>query len=92
MTSLEIQPATEMRGAFARWARVQEPRINTSGPFTSLVPADQFGSIPSELLVGALVDGQPWVVPVMVETQPKTADVPEEQPVTRRRASRAQKE
>lgn len=82
--TVEIQPATPQRRAFAQWARSQDPRIETASATTSRVPVALFTSIPEEILVGAKIDGTPYraVVEGLVPHGPGYADEPvDEAPV-----------
>lgn len=56
-----VQPAASRRRAFARWAVAQHPKIGTVGPNTFAVPPHLFAAVPEGVLLGALVDGQPYV-------------------------------
>lgn len=60
---IHIQPVRAQRVAFARWGVVQRPKVGTVGPHTFAVPAQLFPDIAEELLIGAMVDGRPYVSP-----------------------------
>ncbi|MFI2300166.1 hypothetical protein ACH5AL_15185 [Actinacidiphila glaucinigra] len=60
---IHIQPVRARRVDFARWAVAQLPKVSTVGPHTFAVPARLFPDIAEELLIGALVDGRPYVSP-----------------------------
>lgn len=57
---IRVQPSSEQRTEFARWAVGQSPRIRTSSPWEFAVPADLFTLAPESVLVGSLVDGHPY--------------------------------
>ncbi|MYX39029.1 hypothetical protein GTY85_37520 [Streptomyces sp. SID8377] len=60
---IHIQPTRDRRVGFARWAVAQRPKVGTVGPHTFAVPARLFPDIAEELLIGAVVDGRPYVSP-----------------------------
>ncbi|MDX2643495.1 hypothetical protein PV341_07880 [Streptomyces sp. PA03-1a] len=70
---IHIQPTRDRRVGFARWAVAQRPKVGTVGPHTFAVPARLFPDIAEELLIGAVVDGRPYVSP----DEPQAAAVPE---------------
>ncbi|WP_051710141.1 hypothetical protein [Streptomyces sp. NRRL S-350] len=76
-SNLSIQPAAELRQPFAAWAVAQRPKLRTVGPSSFGVPAALFADVPEELLLGALVDGQPYVprqdAAAPAETEPGSA-------------------
>jgi len=57
MTYILIAPAAAQRQAFALWCLAQDPPIPTATAFGSNVPTGLFGSVPDEILDGALIDG-----------------------------------
>ncbi len=59
---IRVTPDGSKRREFARWA--VRHRVNTVTSVTFSVPDDLFPEIPDELLVGARVDGQPYVTPL----------------------------
>lgn len=61
---IRIRPAAARRRDFARWAVAQNPKIGTVSPQDFAVPADLFVAAPEDVLIGALVDGRPYVSPV----------------------------
>lgn len=77
--TVEIQPATAQRRAFAQWARSQNPRIETASATTSRVPVALFTSIPEEILVGSKIDGTPYrsVIEGLVPDGPGYQDTPD---------------
>lgn len=58
---IRVQPATAVRKEFATWATRQQPKIRTVGPNTFAVTPGAYVAAPEGLLVGALVDGHPYV-------------------------------
>ena len=56
---IEVKPGRDRRGAFARWAIRYQVRTVSSTSFG--VPERLLDRMPEDLLVGALVDGQPYV-------------------------------
>lgn len=58
---IDVQPAADQLRAFARWAVAQNPKIATASQSSFAVPADLFPVAPESVLVGALVDGHPYV-------------------------------
>ncbi|MER7983785.1 hypothetical protein [Streptomyces sp. NPDC095817] len=68
---ITVQPASEQRADFARWAVAQDPKLRTVSPQAFAVPDSLFIDMPEPLLIGALVDGHPYVSPV--EHQEPTA-------------------
>lgn len=58
---IRVQPAAAVRKDFAIWATRQQPKIRTVGPNTFAVPPGAYVAAPEGLLVGALVDGHPYV-------------------------------
>ncbi|MFI0827286.1 hypothetical protein ACH4Q7_22840 [Streptomyces roseolus] len=60
---LHVQPATELRVPFARWAVAQTPKLRTVGPTVFAVPADLYADMPEDLLIGARVNGHRYVSP-----------------------------
>lgn len=60
---IRVRPAVELRREFAGWAVAQTPKLRTVSESEFGVPADLFPAVPEELLVGALIDGQPYVPP-----------------------------
>lgn len=79
--TVEIQPATAQRRAFAQWARSQNPRIETASATTSRVPVALFTSIPEEILVGSKIDGTPYrsVIEGLAPDGPGYQDAPADQ-------------
>lgn len=75
-TFIEVRPASDQRGPFARWAVRYQVRTASSSSFA--VPASLLDRIPEPLLTGALVDGQPWVVPDLAESASAVSDPPPE--------------
>lgn len=67
---IRVQPRRDQLQAFARWAVAQEPKVATCDAHAFTVPTHQFGDVPCELLVGALVDGQRWQPPEPVPDRP----------------------
>jgi len=65
---IRVTPDGSKRREFARWA--VRHRVNTVTSVTFGVPDDLFPEIPDELLVGARVDGQPYVVPLSDAGEP----------------------
>lgn len=66
-----IQPAADLRQAFAQWATSHTPKVRTVSPVVFAVPAHLFTAAPEHLLLGALVDGHPYV-PVPPEDEAET--------------------
>ncbi|MEZ0073609.1 hypothetical protein [Planotetraspora sp. GP83] len=60
---IRVRPAADQRRAFAAWAITQTPKLRTVGPVEFGVPAHLFEAMPEHLLVGAFVDGRPYVAP-----------------------------
>lgn len=56
---LAVRPAPEQRRSLAVWA--SERGLNTVSADSFGVPAHQFADVPEPLLVGAVVDDQPYV-------------------------------
>lgn len=54
---IEIEPASERRGPFARWVLKHGDAVKQSGANTWLVPTDFYAAVPVEVLDGAYVDG-----------------------------------
>ena len=61
MKLVRVTPSAENRKEFAKWAVRNRVRTVTSNSFG--VPVALFTEIDEALLVGAIVDGQPWVSP-----------------------------
>ncbi|MET9321994.1 hypothetical protein ABZX75_17635 [Streptomyces sp. NPDC003038] len=66
---IEVEPAHELRVAFARWAVAQTPKPYTVGPNTFAVPAELFTVAPEEILIGARVDGHQYISPDVDEQE-----------------------
>ncbi|MEU7323417.1 hypothetical protein ABZ682_23125 [Streptomyces griseoviridis] len=62
-TFITVRPARELRADFARWAVAQDPKLRTVSPLDFAVPNGSFTGMPEHLLIGALVDGHPYVSP-----------------------------
>lgn len=60
-TVIRIRPAARRRRDFAAWAVVQTPKVRTCSEAEFAVPAHLVPQLPEELLVGALVEGQPYM-------------------------------
>lgn len=60
---IRVEPALDRRECFARWAVAQTPKIRTADHNAFSVPADLFTLAPEETLLGALVDGRPYISP-----------------------------
>lgn len=74
---IRVQPARHLRQAFARWAVQQRPKLRTVSEAAFGVPPRLYTDMPEHLLIGALVDGHPYV-PVEAEpTAPAPAGAPE---------------
>lgn len=54
---ITIEPAPAQRSAFAMWCLAQEPPLSFTGPDAADVPIDLYPTVPTELLIGAYVDG-----------------------------------
>ncbi|MEU7093021.1 hypothetical protein [Kitasatospora aureofaciens] len=61
MDTIHVKPAPGLLRPFAQWAVAQNQKLRTTGPSEFAVPASLFPAVPEELLLGALVDGQPYV-------------------------------
>lgn len=84
---LTIEPAAELRGAFAVWALSRDPGVQTVGTHGFLIPLDRYPDVPEALLEGAYVDGYlhdrpepvraaaPKPVPVARSVQPLKAEM-----------------
>ncbi|NGO66801.1 C2H2-type zinc finger protein [Streptomyces boncukensis] len=72
---IRVEPARERRVEFAAWAVAQDPKIRTVAAHAFAVPAALFTEAPEELLIGALVDGRPYVSPDADEDQEPQDDV-----------------
>lgn len=60
---IHVRPASGLRVEFARWAVAQTPKVRTVSEVAFGVPVHLYPLVPAALLVGALVDGQPYVPP-----------------------------
>jgi hypothetical protein len=58
-----------MDAQFARWAIAQDPPVNTVSHSEFGVPGDVYVNMPEELLVGSLIDGHPYLSPLVEEAQ-----------------------
>lgn len=67
---VRVTPANDMRRAFAEWAVEQVPKIRTISSRSFAVPPGQFTHVPEYLLIGAMVDGHPYV-PAGPEEEPE---------------------
>ncbi|WP_063895104.1 hypothetical protein [Streptomyces sp. Root369] len=74
---ITVQPTREQRTDFARWAIAQDPKVRTVSTMAFAVPPDLFTGMPEHLLVGALVDGHPYVSPDQGQEPTEAADGPE---------------
>lgn len=88
---ITVEPARELRSAFAIWAIAQRPPLKTSSATGFDVPAFLYPSIPPELLAGAYVDGfrldvsmpQPVAAePPQAPSGAATGEAPDPTPVT----------
>lgn len=61
---IRVQPLPELRRPFARWAVAQRPKVRTVSVHTFGVPAQLFADMPEDLLIGARVDGHPYISPL----------------------------
>lgn len=75
---IKVQPARELRVAFARWAVAQDPKVRTRSTTEFAVPPHLFTHLPEELLTGAIVDGHAYVSPTEDETPEWHTAVPGE--------------
>ncbi|MGA5340406.1 hypothetical protein ACPCK3_14785 [Streptomyces griseoincarnatus] len=66
---IRVQPARHLRQEFARWAVQQRPKLRTVSEAAFGVPPRLYTDMPERLLIGALVDGRPYV-PVDDEPSP----------------------
>ena len=55
--SVNIEPAPVQRSAFAMWCLAQDPQLSFTGPDAADVPLDLYPTVPTDLLIGAYVDG-----------------------------------
>ncbi|WP_406322851.1 hypothetical protein [Streptomyces sp. NBC_00519] len=69
---IKVQPARELRVAFARWAVAQSPKVRTCSTMEFTVPPALFTHMPEELLVGSIVDGHPYRSPL--DDEPPTEE------------------
>ncbi|CAM5301816.1 hypothetical protein AB0F92_22740 [Kitasatospora aureofaciens] len=58
---IRVQPAAARIRAFAQWAIAQDPKVRTVSTHEFAVPAERFAEAPEDILLGALVEGQPYV-------------------------------
>lgn len=58
---IRVEPALDRRECFARWAVAQTPKVRTADHNAFAVPAALFPEAPEGVLIGALVDGRPYV-------------------------------
>ncbi|MFB0617226.1 hypothetical protein [Streptomyces sp. AGS-58] len=72
LLTIKVKPAPELRPAFANWAIVQSPRVDTCSHVDFCVPHDLFTLVPEELLIGAIVDGHRYRSPLEDEWQAAT--------------------
>lgn len=70
---IRVEPALDRRECFARWAVAQTPKVRTADHNAFSVPADLFTQAPEGILIGALVDGRPYV-PVQDGEEPSGGD------------------
>lgn len=61
MNLIHVRPAGDLRRDFARWAIQQAPKLRTVSEVEFAVPAHLYTHMPEELLLGAVVDGRPYV-------------------------------
>lgn len=82
MTLVRIRPAPIERRAFAAWAVEQRPKIRTCGPEAFSVPAALYVQMPEALLIGALIEGQPYipVADTVDDSKPPQAEPESEAP------------
>lgn len=66
---IRVEPSPERRRCFAGWAVAQSPKLRTVDYNAFAVPASLFTQAPEEILIGATVDGRPYV-PVQDEQEP----------------------
>lgn len=71
---IRVEPAPERRQCFARWAVTQTPKVRTADFDAFAVPADLFTEAPEGILIGALVDGRPYVPVEDDEEDPASDD------------------
>lgn len=71
---IRVEPSRERRRCFAGWAVAQSPKIRTVDYNAFAVPADLFTRAPESILIGALVDGIPYVPVQDDEKAPASAD------------------
>lgn len=74
---IRVRPRRDLRQDFARWAVAQHPKVRTVGADTFGVPPHLFTDMPEALLLGARVDGHPYVSPLEEATAPAGAGAPE---------------
>jgi hypothetical protein len=60
---IRVRPLPASRIDFARWAVAQVPKLRTINPYEFAVPPEVFAGMPEDLLIGATVDGHPYVSP-----------------------------
>jgi hypothetical protein len=70
---IRVEPALDRRECFARWAVAQTPKVRTADHNAFAVPAALFPEAPEGILIGAFVDGRPYV-PVQDDEQPDGGD------------------
>ncbi|PWI15963.1 hypothetical protein DI272_18685 [Streptomyces sp. Act143] len=74
---ITVRPAPQRRVDFARWAVTQDPKLRTVSPSDFAVPNELFTTMPEQLLIGAVVDGHPYVSPDEQAEPTETASGPE---------------
>lgn len=70
---IRVEPSPERRRCFAGWAVAQSPKLRTVDYNAFAVPASLFMQAPEEILIGATVDGRPYV-PVQDDEEPAGGD------------------
>lgn len=58
---IRVRPAATLRREFATWGVAQRPKLRHIGGGEFAVPSSLFTYAPEELLLGAVVDGHPYV-------------------------------
>ncbi|MER6557892.1 hypothetical protein ABT300_09015 [Streptomyces sp. NPDC001027] len=72
---IRVQPAPEVRVAFARWAVAQRPKVRTYSTNEFAVPPALFTWAPEELLIGSVVDGHRYRSPLEDERLAAASEV-----------------
>lgn len=76
---VNVQPTSALRKDFATWCVQQNPKVRTASTTQFAVPSRVFTTMPEHLLIGAIIDGHPYV-PVSPDAEPEPPHPPPSAP------------